>query len=113
MKQTMRSYNSTLRPRSEKRAAQEKNYREILAKIIWRKNAHDLDRSEWDGTFGRLIEAHHIDGRRGDRLCDPFNIILLTPAQHRTFQAHNSWEVRQALKAWVYELRIQQGFKDE
>ena len=100
-----------LRAVSTKRAAHNEAYRDLIDKLF-----HEaMPCSEWDGTveisYGHyVLEPHHIDGRRGKRLLDPFNIILLTPEQHRTFQAHNSWEVRQALKLWVYGLRIQQGF---
>jgi hypothetical protein len=109
---------TALRAVSQKRQAQLKEYRKLLGKLY-----DGSGRSEWNGDkddwydmtrncWITVREPHHIDGRTGARLLDPFNIILLTPAQHRTFQAHNSWEVRVALKLWVRGLRLEQGFKE-
>ena len=99
---------SPIRAVSTKRAAQNREYRRLSLLLNELARYH----SEWNGAECCFLEAHHIDGRRGDRLLDPFNIILLTAEQHRTFQAHNSWEVRQALKLWVRPLRLAQGFRD-
>lgn len=93
-----------LRAVSTKRAAQNEQYRRLSLSLEIMSDCE----CEWCGVFG--VENHHIDGRRGARLLDPFNIIRLCRRCHTVFQAHNSWEVREALKLWVYGLRIQQGF---
>jgi hypothetical protein len=107
---------TALRAVSQKRQAQKNEYRKLLGKLYDGSGISEWngDRDgHWEGDrYIGLREPHHIDGRTGARLLDPFNIILLTPAQHRTFQAHNSWEVRVALKLWVRGLRLEQGFKE-
>jgi hypothetical protein len=109
---------TALRAVSQKRQAQMKAYYSLVAKLKY----ESLGMSEWDGEIAEdydddgavviLLEPHHIDGRENDRLTNPFNIILLTATQHRTFTAHHSWEVIQALKLWVRGLRLEQGFKE-
>lgn len=103
---------SPIRAVSTKRAAQNTEYR-WLCQFLDRETPYACEwcGNTWCGEIG--IENHHIDGRRGARLLDPFNIIRLCRRCHTVFQAHNSWEVRQALKLWVRPLRLAQGFKDE
>ena len=117
---------SKLRPISTKRAAQLVEYRKLIARL----HAFNLEShmgypvSEWTGKKPHLIVwheemfmwlvPHHIDGRRGERLLDPFNIILITEQEHmgdNGIQKHNTWEAKQKLADIVRPLRIQQGFQ--
>lgn len=102
---------STLKPISSKRQGQIADYIALKIQLLALNNCLDTMRgpSEWNGEIGQL-ELHHIDGRQGKRLSDPFNVILITRDQHLAFHRHNSWEVKQALKLWVYGIRIRQGF---
>lgn len=62
---------------------------------------------DWQSKF--LLEPHHIEGRIGKLLLDPFNIIMLTRTEHDTIrQAHTKEE----LLTLVREIRIKQGFKE-
>jgi hypothetical protein len=56
------------------------------------------------------IEPHHIQGRIGMLLFNPFNIILLRSDEHRIEQAHMSYERKQELLAIVKVIRLKQGF---
>jgi hypothetical protein len=105
MKQTQRSFNSTLRRVSPKRAAQLIEYGLLKTKLLYLARG----RSELSGKKGRL-EPHHIDGRRGLRLVNPFNIIMITHAEHRWLQSHNTYEQRRRLRGIIRTLREKQGF---
>jgi hypothetical protein len=98
-----------MKPVSAKRQAQLRAYYALVMRLKLACGCH----SEWSSECCTVydIEPHHIDGRRGDRLLDPFNIILLNAEEHKHFQAHNSWQVRQALKMWIRPVRLAQGFK--
>ncbi len=92
----------------EKRQAE---YREVRA-IVRSKgfNVSELsgEPATWESGF--IIELHHIRGRKGPLLCDPFNWIFLTNAQHVYYQKHPTEENRLYLKSIVFEIRIQQGY---
>lgn len=105
MIKTQRSFNSTLRRVSPKMAERLREYQLLVTQL--RYLAHG--RSELSGKKARL-EPHHIDGRRGWRLINPFNIILVTYTEHRYLQAHNSYEQRQMLLAIIRPRREKQGF---
>ena len=92
---------------SDKRQAQMPGYYLMLAKIGGGWPA----KSEMSGIWGAV--PHHIQGRRGAHLYDPFNIILVTDAEHREIHAHNTPELKAKLAGIVKELRIRQGFTQE
>ena len=96
---------------SDKRAAQLADYNLLVAHLKGLSHA----KSELSGKVGALV-PHHIDGRRGKRLLNPFNIILLSEEEHTGddgIQAHNTWEQKQKLAALVKEIRLRQGFTQE
>ena len=62
-------------------------------------------RSEW------LVEPHHIRGRIGKLLTDPFNIIMLNRDDHDK-QDSNGWEEKQVLVDFIRPIRISQGYKE-
>ena len=99
---------------SDKRAAQLADYDKLISNLaafaLYRTELEEAP-SVWNPTA--RLEAHHIDGRRGDRLLDPFNIIIVTAEQHREIHQHNTWEQKQKLLALVKEIRLRQGFSQE
>ena len=128
MKQIEQSFNSTLkmgscelkrRPLkhiSYKRATQNRKYFQLKTDLLRDCLAFGggkAFRSELDGELTDQIEFHHIDSRRGERLIDPMNIIVLTPEQHRCETAHHSFERIQQLKAIVRPIRLKQGYKEQ
>lgn len=97
-----------MKPISPKRQAQLDEYYALRHTLIEYANK----RSELDGRLSDNLEPHHIDGRRGKRLTDPFNIILLSRFQHETEGANHNWERIAELKAKVRPIRLRQGFVD-
>ena len=89
---------------SDKRAAQMPEYYQMLTKIGGGWPA----KSEMSGIWGAV--PHHIYGRRGAHLYDPFNIILVTNAEHREIHAHNTPELKAKLAGLVEQIRLAQGF---
>jgi len=61
----------------------------------------------WQSDF--IVEPHHIEGRTGKRLLDPFNIIMLTRPEHDTIRRTHT---REELLTLVRDIRIKQGFKE-
>lgn len=64
--------------------------------------------AEWGGN----LEIHHISGRIGKRMLDPFNLIILTAKEHWLAQETMSWENKRALLNYIRPVRLAQGFKD-
>lgn len=78
------------------------------------KSEIDGDSPDWQSHY--LVEPHHINGRTGDKLTDPFNIIMVTRNQHKRQEGEIKDEPPipdDKLIAIVKELRIKQGFKKE
>jgi len=101
---------------SSKQSARLREYQKIR-EVLYRKNeAENRGRSEWSGkppsysfSLGECVcENHHIEGRTGGRLCDPFNQILLTFEEHRA--AENNEITKEELRDKVRPIRIRQGF---
>ena len=68
------------------------------------------NKSELSGLYG-LVDPHHIDGRRGKRLFDPYNIILLTKEEHdRQTDYLPGYKTRKELVDIVKPIRKRQGF---
>ena len=90
---------------SDKRAAQTRQYIALIYKL--------RESNGWQSELSGLkdvVACHHIDGRRGKRLLDPFNIILVTDAEHREIHAHNTPELKVKLAGLVEQIRLAQGF---
>ena len=103
-----------MRQVSVKRQAQLADYYALVASL----KIYCGCRSELSGKkcFVSEIQPHHIRGRRGKLVYDPFNIILLADDEHLGddgIQKHNTWERKQELLAIVKPIRISQGFKEE
>jgi len=95
---------------SLKRKAQNAEYEKLRDRLLLMAGG----KSELSRQMCRLYDSlipHHIDGRRGARLIDPFNIIIiLENAEHSEETAHHTFERIQELKKIVREIRIKQGF---
>ena len=103
-----------MKPVSDKRKEQLKEYYALVVKLKLMCGC----RSELSGwpCSAYFIEPHHILGRRGKLLTDPFNIILVTVAEHLGddgIQKHNTWEMKQKLLEIVKPIRERQGFKEQ
>jgi hypothetical protein len=57
-----------------------------------------------------VVEAHHINGRIGTELINPFNIIFLTREEHAEIHSHNTYEQKEKLMAIVRPIRERQGY---
>jgi hypothetical protein len=109
---------SRIKPVSDKRAIENAEYGKLIAKLIggvYTFGAKYTFTSELRGGNGELIGSdyihpHHIDHRENVRLLNPFNIICITPSQHRYETAHHTFQREQELKDIVRPLRISQGF---
>jgi len=90
-----------------------REYSELIKKLrLLCNNRSELSGGKpgWQSQF--LIDPHHIDRRNGDRLLDPFNIILLTRTEHDIQEGKINGQKlsKEALYAIVYPLRMTQGF---
>lgn len=71
----------------------------------------------WESGF--MVEPHHINGRTGKRLLDPFGIIMLNREEHDIEQGKIAGTNlfpkvgKERLSAIVYALRIKQDFRKE
>jgi hypothetical protein len=107
---------TALRAVSQKRQAQKNEYDILKLTLMEQQNRGGYYISELDGEISKTLEVHHIDGKQGKRLFDPFNLILITPEQHlgdNGIQKHNSWEAKQKLLGIVRKIRLEQGFLEE
>ena len=85
-------------------------YHELLEQIRPQDNRSELSGELPDWQSGGIVEAHHINGRIGTALIDPFNIIFVTREEHAEIHAHNTYERKQELLAIVEPIRIKQGW---
>ena len=109
---------SRIKRQSSKKAIEEKR---------WRALEHDLhlmntNRSEYTGKFPTepddwvtcyQVEYHHIRGRRGKRVYDPFNVIALTPTEHKRIEDEIDKVSEEELESIVRPIRINQAFEED
>ena len=102
-----------MKPISEKRQAQLKEYYALVVKLSrWCHNRSELSGNrptEWQAGF--RVVPHHILGRRGKQLLNPFNIIMVTHTEHTAIHEERSPYTKEQLLEIVKTLRIKQGFK--
>ncbi|MCK9369913.1 hypothetical protein M0R04_08415 [Candidatus Dojkabacteria bacterium] len=96
-------------PKQAKRLA-ELNKLTTKLKEFTRVGSSNMYKSELKGINTAHIESHHITGRIGKRLLNPFNIVMLSGTQHFIEQAHMSYERKQELLALIKPIRLKQGF---
>ncbi len=87
----------------------------VLRDLITKLRAYSHNKSELSGNEPNwqsswLVEPHHIIGRNGNKLLDPFNIILLTRDEHLVEQSNMSFERKNELLELIKPIRKQQGF---
>ena len=65
---------------------------------------------DWQSDY--LADPHHIDGKDGKKLYDPFNIIFLTRTEHDIQHGKVKGEKlnKEALLAIIRPIRVTQGF---
>ena len=104
-----------LNPISRKRSAQLADYSMLihtLRKDCYNRSELSGKNPDWQSDW--MVEPHHIDHRNGDRLTDPFNIILITRHEHDVQEGKIKGEPpipSAVLVDIVRPLRIRQGFK--
>ena len=82
-------------------------------------NKSELSSNKPDWMSNYLVEPHHINGRTGKRLLDPFNIIMLRRDEHDIEEGKipgtNLFPKvgKEKLTQIVYDIRIKQGFLKE
>lgn len=77
-------------------------------------NRSELSGRRPDWRSGSIIEPHHIGGRNGDHLLNPFEIIELTDEEHEIEQQHLAGcHTKEELLNIVRPIRLAQGFKEE
>ena len=100
---------------SKKRQAQLPAYRtliKVLRELCNNKSELSGQNPDWQSSWN--AEPHHIERRNGERLLDPFGIILLTRFEHDREEGKIKGEKpigKEKLLAIVKELRLKQGFK--
>lgn len=96
-----------INPVSKKRQERLDEYYPLRDKLISLANGV----SELSGKRG-LLEPHHVDGREGGLLLDPFNILLVLPVEHRAIQEYrSSYGYSKEYLLWlVKSIRSRQGF---
>lgn len=94
---------------SEKRKAELAEYSSLedrLCLLCGNKSELSGDAPDWQTDY--FVEGHHITGRNGKRLLDPFGIIMVTRPEHDRI-----WEYsKETLLQMIRPLRIKQGFEE-
>ena len=101
-----------IKPMSRDYAKEIKEYVKVKDKLMELSGG----KSELSGklpVYPDYLEAHHIEGRIGEKLTNSMNIIILTSSEHREIHKHNSYEKKQELLSRVKEIRLSQGYKLE
>jgi len=101
---------------SKKRQAQLPAYNKLIKKLVilcGNKSELSGQNPDWQGYY--KIEPHHIGGRNGKRLLDPFGVILLTRTEHDLEEGKIRGEKvgKEKLLAIVKEIRTKQGFQPD
>jgi len=103
-----------LKPVSKKRQPQMREYIKLIKRLRHLcENKSELSGQNPDWQNHWQVDPHHISGRIGDRLLDPFNIILLTRIEHDRQEGKINGQKplsKEELYRIVYPLRIAQGF---
>jgi hypothetical protein len=105
-----------LKPVSDKTAKILREYNKLvnlLRKLCNNKSEFDGALPDWTSEW--KVEPHHIGGRSGKLLLNPFNIIMLDRNRHDIEQGQIKGDKhsKQELLDIVKPLRIKQGFKEE
>lgn len=102
-----------LRRISTKRATQLSKLNQLTERLHMLCNNHsELSGLPPDWQSNWKVEPHHLQGRIGKLLLDPFNIIMLTRTEHDTEEGKIKGEKmgKEKLLGIVRELRARRGF---
>ena len=100
-----------IRQISKKRQKELPAYNKLINKLgtlCGNKSELSGDKPNWQ--FNYKVVPHHIMGRAGPMLSDPFNIIILTPPEHDAQDGNNN-DDKMKLLAFIRPIRIAQGFE--
>lgn len=99
---------------SKKRQALMPEYNKLINRLRELcNNKSELSNKSPDWQSGFKAEPHHINGRNGEKLLDPYGIILLTRYEHDVEEGKVRREKptdKERLLAIVKDIRIRQGF---
>jgi hypothetical protein len=77
-------------------------------------NRSELSGRRPDWRSDGVIEPHHIGGRTGEHLLNPFEIIMVTDEEHDIETEHKpGCHTKEELFNIVRPIRLKQGFKEE
>jgi hypothetical protein len=105
---------SPLKQVSEKRKRELREYYELIEFLrILCDNKSELSGKSPDWQSKYKVEAHHINGRNGDRLLNPFELIMITRNEHDIEEGKvkdkKPTDPKKLLRI-VKEIRLRQGF---
>lgn len=107
-------YSSTISPVSRKHAADLREYNKIRNRLMELSGGKsEISGQSSKRTIEDTLSPHHITGRIGRRLLNPFNIVICLEREHWIWQDAMSWENKLTLLALVEPIRLSQGFKKE
>ncbi len=104
-----------LRSVSKKRQAILPEYHALIKRLVdLCGNVSELSGERPDWASEGIVEPHHIEGRIGGLLTDPFNIIMLTHTEHQVEngQIPGDKKGKEYLLWLVKGIRNRQGFKE-
>ena len=99
-----------MRPVSKKMQARLLEYHALVEKLRSEcNNRSEITESSGNWETANNVEPHHIMGRTGKRLTDPFNIIMLTRSEHDA-QDGNNHQAKQKLLEYIRPIRERMGY---
>lgn len=114
MRKTMIKRHKGIPPISKRRKAELREYYILenkLRQLCGNKSELSGAYADWQTHWN--VEGHHITGRNGKRLLDPFNIIMLVRDEHTIEQRYlEGCHTEEELLAIVRPIRIKQGFEE-
>jgi hypothetical protein len=120
--QGVNKYSTFNKPRSKIKSVSDKTAKilreynklvNLLRELCDNKSEFDGALPDWQSEW--KVEPHHISGRSGKLLLNPFNIIMLDRNRHDIEQGKIKGDKhsKQELLAIVKTIRISQGLKEE
>ena len=104
---------SKMKVATDKQAKRLIELRNLKSKLlVLCNNKSELSGESPDWQSGFMVEPHHICGRVGGHLLNPFEIVMVTRDEHTTLEKHKTLDERERLLAIVKILRLKQGFKE-
>jgi hypothetical protein len=99
---------------SPKHSRHLRTYNEVRGRLLELAGGKsELSGIQGDNSISGRLSPHHITGRGGAKLTNPFNIIWLLEREHWIAQSEMSWENKQTLLDFIKPVRISQGFNPD